>query len=168
MKLNQKWVFSFALLLGFSYLMQWQGAALKNSFTPMGIIHLEFAPSAEVFQKILSQWDLQTLRWNLALDFLYIPVYTYFFRLTLALLAHRHRSKLVQQIGLLLRNAALLAFLCDILENIGMIISLGGLTSTWIYSLTNKLAGVKFAIIGINMIYILVSLPTLFLRNKEA
>lgn len=168
MKLNQKWVFSFALLLGFSYLMQWQGAALKNSFTPMGIIHLEFAPSAELFQKILSQWDLQTLRWNLALDFLYIPVYTYFFRLTLALLAHRHRSKLVQQIGLLLRNMALLAFLCDILENIGMIISLGGLTSTWIYSLTNKLAGVKFAIIGINMIYILVSLPTLFLRNKEA
>lgn len=168
MKLNQKWVFSFALLMGFSYLMQWQGAALKNSFTPMGIIHLEFASTADLFQKIVQHWDIQTLRWNIAIDFLYIPIYTYFFQLTLALLAQRHRSKLVRQFGLLLKNAALLAFFCDILENIGMILSLTGAQSSWVYTLTNGFAGVKFAIIGINIIYILVSIPTLFFRTKQS
>lgn len=167
MRLNQKWVLSFALFLAFSYLMQWQGAALKNSLTPLGIIHLEFAPTADLFQKIVKQWDLQTLRWNLAIDFLYIPIYTNFFQMTLSLLAHRHRSKLVKQFGLFLKNAALLALFCDILENTSMIASLVGTHDTWVYSIANFLAAIKFTIIGINLIYILVSLPTLFFRTNQ-
>ncbi|CAM3461102.1 hypothetical protein AQEC111735_10535 [Aquirufa ecclesiirivi] len=167
MKLHQKWIVSFALLLGFSYLMQWQGAALKNSFTPMGIVHLEFAQTEELFQKIVASWDVQTLRWNIAIDFLYIPIYTYFFQLTLSIFAHRHRSKLVQQMGILLKNAILLAFFCDLAENTGMIISLMGFHASIIYILTFGLAGLKFAILGFSLIYILVSIPTLFFRTKQ-
>ncbi|NGZ43730.1 hypothetical protein EWU23_04495 [Cytophagaceae bacterium 50C-KIRBA] len=167
MKLNQKWIVSFALLLGFSYLMQWQGSVLKNSFTPLGIVHLEFAQTDDLFQKIVASWDIQTLRWNIAIDFLYIPIYTYFFQLTLSIFAHRHRSKLVQQIGLLLKNATLLAFFCDMAENTGMIISLAGMHSSIIYILTSWLAGLKFAIIGFNLIYILMSIPALFFRTKQ-
>ena len=168
MKLNQKWIFSFALFLGFSYLMQWQGAALKNSMTPMGIVHLEFAQTEVLFEKIIGIWEIEMLYWNLALNFLYIPIYTYFFQITLSIFIQRHRSKMVQQIGVLLKNATILALFCDLAENTGMIISLSGTHIPIIYILTSWLAGLKFSILGFCLIYILVSIPALFFRTKSA
>lgn len=166
MKLHQKWIFSFALLIAFTFVMQWQGAALKNSFTPMGIVHLELAQTQELFQKIVASWEAEMLYWNLALDFLYIPMYTYFFQITLSIFIPRHRSKIVQQIGILLKNATLVAFFCDMAENIGMIISLSSMQASLVYILTSWMAGLKFAILGFCLIYVVVSIPTLFFRKR--
>ncbi|RXK48737.1 hypothetical protein [Aquirufa rosea] len=167
MKINRNWIYSLASLLAFSYLMQWQGAALKNPWTPMGIVHLEFAPSREIFQSIIKKWDLNTLKWNIILDFLYIPIYTYFFQYTLRLLAKMHRSRLVQNLGLLLIQVMIFAFICDVFENIGMLTSLYLHSATWIYTLTSWMAGIKFLILSTCLIYIIVSIPAAFLSAKQ-
>lgn len=143
------------------------GAALKTDFTPHGILDLEFAYDTAKTAVVVNAWapadgldNIAAAKTNTYFDFLFLFFYSIFLFLACRKIAQNIKGP-VAKAGNAIATGGLLAGLLDILENLGMLITLGGHVSGTIAFLTTFFAVVKWALAIIAVLYVLTGLLAL-------
>ena len=153
-----KWRWSLLFVLASGALMQFQGRSLKTALNPIGIIDLELADTVTELNAVLVNWDLNIVRLNIWIDFLFIAAYTFFFVQSLQIFIAKHRIHWLKQVGKRLIALAYLAAMLDVLENILMLFSISGYYSNSSVLITASTASLKFVVIGCILLYLIGSL----------
>ena len=154
------------------YVMSVTGAPLKTDATPSKILDLEFAYNAGKIDTVLNAWspDKGTDRiaaavYNTRLDFIFIFFYAGFLFLAARMIGRSFGGKFGNA-GILVSRFALLAGLLDVLENIGMFISLNaGKGSDVTGYFTSGCSIVKWTLALVAVLYVLTGLVGL-LRGR--
>lgn len=146
--------------------LRWQGAVLKTSDTPRAIVDLELANKPELVQAILSVWTIKDVRLNIQLDFLFIVAYVFFLALAAEGIASKWRTSKMQFLGWLMARFALVAGVLDIGENLLMLQTIDQHFSLLSLNLTRYAALIKFGLVGIILLYLIISLPNLFKKQS--
>ena len=160
-----KWRWSLVLVLVSGTIMQFQGLSLKTALNPIGIIDLELADTVLEFNAVLMNWNADTVRLNIWIDFMFIAAYTFFFVQSLRLLIINHRFYWLQQMGKILLALAYLAAVLDIVENILMLGGIAGQYSAISVFATAVVASTKFAFIAVILLYLVLSQFMLLYRR---
>lgn len=147
------------------------GATLKTAATPLGILNLEFAYTAEKAFAVILAWtglipadNVFTAIINTWLDFIFILFYTLFLYQASKMLAIT-QTGLQSFIGHFLSKGALAAGMLDVLENIGMLLTLNGHISNTVCLLTFLFSIVKWLLAIAAVLYILIAGSLLFYKK---
>jgi hypothetical protein len=154
-------VFFIAMLVA----MRIQGAALVTSISPRGIIDLEFARTATLFNAMLQRMGRTNVLINIFLDFIFIISYWLFFTVSFNKLSAGRAAGIFGMQGghyALISIAALL----DIIENISMLICLSAGATQFLVYLTYVVALIKFLAVALAILHLLVLLILYFARRK--
>lgn len=140
--------------------MQWQGSGLKTPTSPHGIVDLEFANSWTLLQTTLTGWNLSVAKMNIWLDFVFIVTYVLFLSLAAEITAMKWAPQSwLTQTGIFLAKSIWVAGILDIAENLLMLKTLAGNYDEMSLRLTFFCAAVKFALVGLVIVYLLIGLP---------
>ena len=139
------------------------GATLKTPATPKGILDLEFAYSQTKVATVMTAWadngsinNVRVAKENTWFDFIFIFFYSLLLSRVCNMIAISSQG-LWSGTGRLLAKAALIAGLLDVLENIGMLITLGGHRSGIYAAFTAFSSILKWGIVIITLLYILIA-----------
>jgi hypothetical protein len=166
-------VTSFAIITAGTLLMVWvmqkTGAPLKTTVTPFGILNLELASSESQVSAILNTWDadkVDAAKLNTALDFIFLVFYSLFLFTACNTIAQRFTG-FVRQTGIALAYGALAAGMLDVVENIGMLVSLYGNTSDWVSIITCLAAVIKWVLALAALAFVLImAIPYWMSKNN--
>jgi len=149
------------------FVMSMTGATLKTPATPHGILDLEFAYDAAKTSAVMNAWapvngldNIASAKTNTWFDFLFLFFYSIFLFLASKRIAKNIKGP-VARAGNIIATAALFAGFLDVLENTGMLISLGGHGSGTISFLTTFFSVIKWALALIAVLYLLTGLLVL-------
>ena len=142
--------------------MRWQGAVLKTAESPRAIVDLELANQPEQVQALLNVWNIKDVRLNIQLDFLFIVAYVFFLAIASEGIAAKWRTPKMQLLGRVMARFALVAGVLDIAENLFMLKTIDQHYSLLSLNLTRYAALIKFGLVGIILLYLMISLPNLF------
>jgi hypothetical protein len=132
---------------------------LKTAATPLGILNLEFACNSQQASDIIHAWQpgnkLAAAEKNTIYDFLFIFFYTIFLMQGCKMVAKRY-SGVIQQTGLLLSSCAIAAGLLDVLENVGMLMTLHGHINNGITLVTVMVSVIKWMLAALCLLYFII------------
>lgn len=148
------------------FILRWEGAPLMSAISPRGIVDLEFADTPQRFNELMNSCNLSVVRGNIWLDFLFIVSYVLFLSLATEASALKWPEGKIRFIGFWLARAAYVAGIMDIAENLLMLQSISGNETVHSLHLTSYCAAIKFFIIGILLLYLIISLPVLLRKTK--
>lgn len=144
-----------------------QGASLITETTPLGIIDFEFANTPERLNKVLFGWSNADIKVNIYLDFVFIPFYILFFSNAVQACATIWTNRAMSSLGMFLPKVVYLAGGLDLLENKMLLDSFAGSFTDTSLILTSCIAGAKFLLLFIVLLYIVFSISNLFFyKNK--
>jgi len=153
--------FFFTGTIAMMVVMAKTGASLKTAATPLGILDLEFAYNTAKASAVINTWaivnhidNITAAKANTYLDFLFLFFYSAFLFLACKKIALYIKGP-VGRAGNLIAVAALAAGLLDVLENLGMLISLGGHVSGPITFLTTFFSVIKWVLALFAVLYVL-------------
>ncbi len=146
--------------------LRWQGAVLKTPESPRAIVDLELANEPKQVQAILNVWTIKDVRLNIQLDFLFIVAYVFFLALAAEGMASKWANSKMQFLGWLMARFALVAGILDIAENLLMLQTIDQHYSLLSLNLTRYAAIIKFGLVGIVLLYLMISLPNLFKKQS--
>ena len=146
--------------------LRWQGSSLKTLASPRSIVDLEFADTPLRLQELLAGWNISVVKGNIWLDFLFIVCYVLLLSIASEIGAMKWRFEIMRQIGFTLARIAYMAGILDIAENLLMLQSVAGNFTPTSLQLTYYCAAVKFILVGMILLYLLVSLPVAIRKNK--
>lgn len=139
------------------------GATLKTPATPLGILNLEFAYSAEKAFAVILAWtglipadNVFAAIINTWLDFIFLLFYAPFLYQASKMLAIKHAG-LLSSIGTVIAKGALAAGVLDVFENIGMLLTLNGHISNTVSMLTFLFSIIKWLLALAAVLYILIA-----------
>ena len=138
--------------------LRFQGAALKTPISKKAIVDLEFADTSQRVQELFAVWNIQTVRINVWIDFLFIIAYVSFLSLASKSIALKWKNNSVKQIGYIFSRLAFVAGLFDVCENILMLQTTSGTYTPSSLQLTFYCATIKFILAGLILLYLLTSL----------
>ncbi len=138
-----------------------QGSELKTPISKRAIVDLEFADTIKRVQELFAVWNLQTVKINVWIDFLFIIAYVSFLSIAARALAAKWEIGFFNQIGIIFSRLAFVAGLLDVCENIFMLQTAVGNYTQISLILTFYCATFKFILAGLIILYLLVSLPKL-------
>lgn len=174
-KINLLFLFTGTLVMLF--VMAYTGKPLKTAATPIGILHLEFAFNKTQARAVLNAWDttstggiylLGQAKKNTWLDFIFLYFYSSLLFYCCKTISEINTG-FTRRLGKWLAVAALIAGLCDILENTGMLLVLNNYLYNFICLGTVIFSSLKWTLIIPAFCYILVLGPAyLSHRNKSA
>jgi hypothetical protein len=148
-------------------IFRWQGSVLVTDITPNGIIALEFCDNLLRLEAILAKWNIAAAVKIVYLDFFIILSFTSMFYFgSLQIHKYSYRSFLRQ----FTKGAVIFSFvpgIFDVLENVGMLITLNGSRNVFILQSTSWVATFKFATAAIIVLYLLVSLLVIYAKSKK-
>ena len=147
--------------------MRWQGAVLITPDSPRAIVDLELANEPQRVQMLLSIWSIKELRLNIQIDFLFIVAYVFFLALAAEGMAAKWQISSMRFLGWLFARLALVAGFLDITENLLMLQTIDQSYSPLSLNLTRYVALLKFGLLGLVLLYLLISIP-LFFKKKAA
>lgn len=162
--------FFFTGTILFLLILQWQGRQLVTPFSPAGILSLEFSYTRVHTQAIADAWKDSlrgAFRVNMLLDFLFIPFYGLFLYSTCGYFSVHHQRGWAQRLGVLLAFGSLIAMLLDMMENIFMSFSIHFTTTALTSLFTTVMATLKFLLIGLAIVYIILSAVFALLQKKQ-
>ncbi len=161
----------FSGTLAMAVVMAKTGATLKTPYTTSGIIDLEFAYNASKAGTIITAWkELMPVDHtfiaiiNTWLDFIFLLFYALFLYHACIMLASKSRGGL-QKTGIFLAKCALAAGVLDILENIGMLITLNGHLSDTTTMLTFIFSISKWILVLAAVLYLLTAVAWLLYKK---
>ena len=116
--------FLFFLFLALGVMLAFQSldAPLRTAESPAGIVSLELAWSAEKAEAIIASWEARAglyAAFGLGFDYFFMIAYAVAIALGTLLAAGRHPGRFAR-LGAWLGIAAILAAVCDAVENMGM------------------------------------------------
>lgn len=160
------------------FVMGKTGAPLKTTATPNGILNLEFAYNKVKVQEVVDAWTFSAIHstdnirvaqvntwWDFIFLFFYAPL---LFLLLKKISARFSQTSHLHKIARLLTIPALLAGALDIIENFGMLQSLGGNISTGIALITFIPSLIKWLLVVCIIAFLLYAIPTAFFTKKDS
>lgn len=150
-------------LLGLSFTVAFQYifSLLYRPLAPYTIIQFEYAGSAESLNAMTAVWGaagVQAAQWSLWIDFLFMPAYAALAG-GLVLLTARASAGVWQTAGLWLALAPLVAWACDIFENIVLLTNLPpAAPSTLWLTISTAATNIKFGLLGVCLVYFVAAL----------
>ena len=153
--------------------MQTLSAPLVTKTAPAGIVSFELAGDLKTSNIIIDSWNEKIRIFaglGLGLDFLFLLLYSTTLALACSIIKQSLtlRKPVLALFGSVVIWGALLAGLCDSIENIALIKLLLGSQSQVLPVIANMFATVKFLLIATALIYIIWgSLTNLFIRLKN-
>lgn len=170
--------FFFVGTIAMMVVMAKTGAPLKTDATPLGILDLEFAYNTTKTEVILKAWDwkvttvptesiskIDVAEINTYLDFIFLFFYAGFLFLACKKIASKISGP-VSKAGNLIAKGALLAGFLDVIENIGMLLTLSNQGSSAISLATTIVSVIKWALALIAVLYVLTGVIALAFRKK--
>ena len=152
------------------YVMAYSGALLKMKDTPRGIIDLEFAYDRLKVQLVTEAWKsathIKTAIANTLFDFIFLFFYSLLFYLSFKRISLRF-SGFLQTTGKLVAWGAIAAGIFDVLENIGILLSLNDYSGNCIPILTCCFSLAKWLLAGVALLYILLPGPLCLLKISK-
>ena len=149
------------------------GKKLRTDQTKIGILNLEFAYNTYYTTKVLNAWKpdekIDAAKTNTYIDFGFLFFYSLFLFYSCKNLS-KNFSGSINKIGKALSITALIAGGLDVIENLGMLITLGGNQSSTISMLTAICASIKWLFAILAILYVIFISPAAlysFLRNKN-
>ncbi len=140
--------------------MRFQGATLKTTDSPRGIIDLEFADTPQRLHELLSRWDVSVVKMNIWLDFLFIVSYVLFLSIAAEICAEKWpEASVPRKAGMFFAKITYVAGILDIAENLLMLQSIQGNYTDISLQLTFYCAAAKFILVALIIIYLVASLP---------
>jgi hypothetical protein len=137
------------------------GATLKTPTTPIGILNLEFASNTQTVNGILLAWqktgstdNLKAATVNTMLDFIFLFFYSLFLYSLCNSIAINLGGMLADA-GKIIAKGALVAGGFDIIENIGMLLSLNGHLNSAIAMVTFIAAVIKWCFVVFILLYVI-------------
>lgn len=165
--MNQKLlVAAFACILMMAAL-RWQGASLKTSASPKGIIELEMATQSRQVAVLMDTWDMSVVKMNIWIDFLFIVSYVAFLALASEAVSGKWKMQGMKIIGLTLARVAVVAGILDIGENLLMLQTIAGNFTVLSLQMTHYFATIKFTLAAIVLIYLMISIPVSIRNSKK-
>lgn len=144
------------------------GTPLKTPATPLGILDLEFAYNTAKTRAVINAWlpsrNMDVARSNTYLDFIFLFFYSGFLFLACKRIGQVIKGP-VGRVGNMIAIAALVAGLLDVLENGGMLISLGGQVLPVVSFLTSFFSVIKWVLAIFAVLYVLTGLCVLGYRK---
>jgi hypothetical protein len=162
--MRKNWVAALVFVVIMIFVMRWQGQQLVTPASPRGILDLEFARTAERLKQLKLFWNPAHLMKNIYLDFLFIFSYTWFLSAAAMNLSERTGW---ERTGKMVVSLAIAAGFFDILENFLMIMIYQGRFQPGLLELVYIVALVKFLMAALALVYIIISLPFVFLKTKR-
>ena len=158
------------LTLAVVFAMRTLDAPLRTGAAPNGIVSFELAGDLPAARAVLDSWNPQAKIFagiSLGLDYLFMILYGLTLWWVIRLLALRFPKGSVFYAGGLLLSAIIwLAVAADALENYGLIRLLtGSLQASWAH-FASLSAQLKFAIVGLGLLYALVAVLLLLFQRK--
>ncbi len=158
--------------LAMIYVMAKTGASLKPA-APHGILDLEFAYNTTKTAGVLKAWEpvngldnIAVAKTNTYWDFLFLFFYAGFLFLACKKIASKISGP-VSKAGNLLAKGALLAGVLDIIENIGMLLTLSNQGSSAIAFITTFVSVIKWVLALLALLYVLTGAIALAFRTKN-
>ncbi|MBL0182370.1 MAG: hypothetical protein IPP96_08765 [Chitinophagaceae bacterium] len=149
------------------FVMAKTGATLKTPATPHGILDLEIAYNTAKTSVVMNEWapvnglnNITAAKTNTWFDFLFLFFYSIFLFLACKRIAQSINGPFARA-GNIIATGALLAGFLDVLENSGMLISLGGHSSGIVSFLTTFFSVIKWALALLAVLYLLTGLLVL-------
>lgn len=148
--------------------MRWMGNGLESKVSPLGIVSFELTQKFDAAQEIIQAVGQRPLQWNIAVDFLFLVAYTFFFFFCCKAIMQQFRSSGLKTLGFIFLELSVLAGVLDLVENIAMLITLGGYGSNISVGVSYYTAIAKFVAIIIILVYIIVaSILVQFISKKK-
>lgn len=162
--MKKKWLISLVFLIVMILVMRYQGKSLVTPASPLGILDLEFARTAEKLQQLKLFWNPQDLSINIYLDFLFIIAYVWFLAMVSTEISRRSGW---ERAGKWATSLAIAAGLFDVLENFLMIMIYQGRFDTSLLNLVFVLAVLKFALALAVIFFILAAIPFILAKKHR-
>lgn len=147
--------------------MAWLDADLKSSYSPNGVISFELAANFKSATAIIYAVGVKKLQWNTGVDFLFIIAYTTFFLLCCKSLMNNYRSSGLKTTGLIFLELSVLVGVLDLVENIAMLITLGGYGSNLSVTISHWSAVLKFSLAAFVIFYIVIASALMYFISKK-
>ncbi len=145
---------------------------VNTNMSPYGILDFELAFSSESIKIIFTEWNTNPVIFHEQLvgvyvDFVYIISYVLMFDLIMLLLIRKFDGRF-QNFSLLMMLLPVIAGICDVIENIGLLnmlntrdLYISGSGSDIIPFMTSTFATTKFMLLILSLIFIMIELTYL-------
>ena len=153
---------SFIFTIGMIGIMRWQGNSLVTPISPKGIIDVEFAKTPERFRELRLFLNQDKLLLNLQFDFLFIIAYTWF----LIAACQYIQLKRSWKGDKIFRLFATAGGFFDVVENLLLIQLVKGTNDAFRVKLVFYCAAIKVVLLGIVVLYLLLSWLLLMGKRK--
>lgn len=147
--------------------MRWMGIGLESKVSPLGIVSFELTNTFNEAKEIIQAVGQRPLQWNIAVDFLFLIAYSFFFFLCCKALMDNYRSSGLKTIGLIFLELSVLVGVLDLIENIAMLITLGGYGSDISVGVSHWAAIAKFSLVALVIVYIIVASVAMYIISKK-
>lgn len=147
--------------------MRWMGNGLESKVSPLGIVSFELTQKFDAAQEIIQVVGQRPLQWNIAVDFLFLIAYTFFFFFCCKAIMQQFRSSSLKTLGFIFLELSVLAGVLDLVENIAMLITLGGYGSDISVGVSYYTAIAKFTVVAIILVYILIASILVYFISKK-
>ncbi|MBX2932055.1 MAG: hypothetical protein KF781_08930 [Chitinophagaceae bacterium] len=149
--------------------LRYFSVGLVTDYSPMGIVSFELAKNMKDAYAIMAAVGIKPLQINIAVDFAFIIAYCLFLFLCCKALMSKYNTNTGKTIGLIFLELSVLVGVLDLVENIAMLITLGGYGSNISISISRWSAIIKFSLAALVILYILsMSLYFLLLSKKKS
>jgi hypothetical protein len=147
--------------------MRWMSIGLESRYSSLGIVSFELAKDYHEAEDIIHEVGASKLQWNIGVDFLFIVAYTLFFSFCCKALMNNYRSSGLKTVGLVFLELSVLVGVLDLVENIAMLITLGGYGSELSITITCWSAIIKFSLAAFVVFYIAVASVLMYFIFKK-
>jgi len=145
---------SLLLTIATALVLRWQGSALVTPVSPYGVIHLEFAWSAENLRQLQLFWPHDDVTTNIYLDFLFLAAYGFFLytacRWRAAGMKHQKGAPVFT-------SFSLMAPALDLLENFLMLLVWNARFKPFSLKIIAVAAALKFILVAAVLLFIVFS-----------
>lgn len=147
--------------------MRFMGVGLVSKFSPLGIVSLELSKNFDQAKSMIDEVGVKPFQWNIGIDFLFIIAYMMLLFLCCKALMNNYRSSGLKTIGLIFLELSVLVAVLDLIENIAMLITLGGYGTNTSVTVSYWAAIAKFVVAALVVVYIIIASILMFIISKK-
>jgi hypothetical protein len=165
--MRKKILFSGILSMIVLLALRWQGAAFYSSQYPLGIIDFELMHNLKDAKMIIDIVGKRTMQLNVTIDFVFIICYSLFFFFCCKALMDQFHFRYLKTIGFIFLELSVLIGILDLIENIALLITLGGYGSDVSVLISKWAAICKFSLAALVVIYIITASVMVQIISKK-
>lgn len=143
---------------------------VMRPFTPANIIEFELAHTVDNALRIINEWGIsgvEKAKMSIYLDFVFLVLYSWAISLGCRVASEFSGHCVLVNIGTFLAKLIWMAAVCDLVENIAMLLTLQNIKETWVV-LAFWTALIKFSIVIVSLFFVLIATAVGVMKKLDA